>query len=131
MPQQGEVKSPIFLSPTPILIIGGGVADLKAATGAIVYGYGAHPSCPGEAAPMLDEGSDFSYAPDEILRDGDTISTDEWSLNALHTPGHISNHLCYELAEEKALFTGDHMMGLGHHSCRSARWQYGGLSGQS
>ena len=89
----------------------GGVADLKAATGAIVYGYGAHPSRPGEAAPMLDEGSDFSYAPDEILRDGNTISTDEWSLTSLHTPGHISNHLCYDLREEKALFTGDHMMG--------------------
>jgi glyoxylase-like metal-dependent hydrolase (beta-lactamase superfamily II) len=89
----------------------GGVAALKAATGATVYGYGAHPSAPGDAAPALDEGADFSYAPDEIITNGDSVETDEWTLKAIHTPGHISNHLCFELAAEKALFTGDHMMG--------------------
>ncbi len=89
----------------------GGVAALKEATGAPVYGAKAHPSKEGEAAPLLDEGSDFSYAPDVVMKDGDIISTQEWSLEALATPGHISNHLCFALPLEKALFTGDHIMG--------------------
>jgi len=41
------------------------------------------------------------------LRDGDTIETDGGTLLAVHTPGHASDHLCFYLVEEKALFTGD------------------------
>ena len=43
----------------------------------------------------------------EDLRDGQTIEGDGVTLTALHTPGHASDHLCYYLAEEKAVFTGD------------------------
>jgi glyoxylase-like metal-dependent hydrolase (beta-lactamase superfamily II) len=45
------------------------------------------------------------------LRDGDVIKGAGWTLEAIHTPGHTSNHLCYALAEESALFSGDHVMG--------------------
>ena len=42
--------------------------------------------------------------------DGDQISGPGWTLTAVATPGHTSNHLCFALEEEKALFTGDHVM---------------------
>lgn len=62
-------------------------------------------------APALDEGADYSFKPDFLLREGDKVSGDGWTLEAITTPGHLSNHLCFALFEEKALFTGDHMMG--------------------
>jgi len=45
------------------------------------------------------------------MRDGDVIKGDGWTLEALHTPGHTSNHLCFALLEENILFSGDHIMG--------------------
>ena len=42
---------------------------------------------------------------------GDVIDGKGWTLEAIHTPGHTSNHLCYALREENAVFTGDHVMG--------------------
>jgi glyoxylase-like metal-dependent hydrolase (beta-lactamase superfamily II) len=47
----------------------------------------------------------------EDLRDGQTIEGEGVTLTALHTPGHASDHLCYYLAEEKAVFTGDVVLG--------------------
>jgi glyoxylase-like metal-dependent hydrolase (beta-lactamase superfamily II) len=47
----------------------------------------------------------------ENLRDGDTIEGDGVRLVAVHTPGHASDHLCYYLPEEKAVFTGDVVLG--------------------
>lgn len=82
------------------------------ATGAPVLGFGAHPVREKKHdAPALDEGADYAYAPDEIISDGALIETDAWRLEAVHTPGHLSNHLCFALASQRALFTGDHMMG--------------------
>lgn len=80
-------------------------------TGATTFGYGPHPSPPGGAAPALDEGADFGFAPDRELNDGAAVPVEGLSITAIHTPGHISNHLCFALKEENALFTGDHMMG--------------------
>jgi glyoxylase-like metal-dependent hydrolase (beta-lactamase superfamily II) len=57
------------------------------------------------------EGPDLDFVPDERVSDGDLIQGAGWSLNAIHTPGHCSNHLCYYLAEENSLFSGDHVMG--------------------
>jgi glyoxylase-like metal-dependent hydrolase (beta-lactamase superfamily II) len=54
---------------------------------------------------------DTGYAPDRIMVEGDTVSGDGWTLRAVATPGHTSNHLCFELPEARALFTGDHVMG--------------------
>lgn len=51
------------------------------------------------------------YEPDRVLADGERISGDGWTLEAVATPGHTSNHLCFALLETGALFTGDHVMG--------------------
>jgi glyoxylase-like metal-dependent hydrolase (beta-lactamase superfamily II) len=82
-------------------------AALKAATGARTWGFGPHPA----AEEDVEEGGDRNFLPDTVLRDGDTVAGNGWTFTALHTPGHISNHLCFALAEEKALFSGDHVMG--------------------
>ena len=82
---------------------------LKETTGAKVYGFGPHPIRPGEKA--VEEGGDHDYAPDERVGDGDVIAGSGWTMEALHTPGHLSNHLCFGLREEQALFSGDHVMG--------------------
>jgi len=50
------------------------------------------------------------FDPDADVHDGHTIDADEFTLRALHTPGHASNHLCYLLEEERLLFSGDHIM---------------------
>ena len=59
----------------------------------------------------MEEGADFAFEPDAALRDGERIAGGDWSLEAVHTPGHTSNHLCFALPEERALFCGDHVMG--------------------
>ncbi len=64
-----------------------------------------------DTGPRADAGFDPSYAPDRVLADGEAVQGPGWTLAAVHTPGHTSNHLCYALAEEAALFTGDHVMG--------------------
>lgn len=83
-----------------------------AATGAPLIGFGAHPVREKKHdAPALDEGADYSYAPDQTIGDGAVIEGPNWRIEAVHTPGHLSNHLCFALPDQKALFTGDHMMG--------------------
>ncbi len=61
--------------------------------------------------PRADESFDTTYAPDRVLEDGEQMTGTGWTLTAVHTPGHTSNHLCFALEESKALFTGDHVMG--------------------
>ena len=78
-----------------------GARALKAATGAQVLGFGAVPD---------DGRQDTAFAPDRALRDGDVLDCGAFSLRAVHTPGHASNHLCYLLERRKLLFTGDHIM---------------------
>jgi glyoxylase-like metal-dependent hydrolase (beta-lactamase superfamily II) len=81
---------------------------LAKATGAKVYSYGPHPTPEGVTA---EQEGDFSFAPDVKLNDGDVIQGDGWNVEAVHTPGHISNHLCFAVKEDKALLSGDHVMG--------------------
>lgn len=70
------------------------------------------PADHGEAAsPGLEEGADDRFRPDVTLNDGDVISGPGWTLEAVTTPGHTSNHVCFALKEENALFCGDHIMG--------------------
>ncbi len=87
-----------------------GARALKRATGAPVLGCARH--VPVERAPSgrLDASHDLDHAPDRVLRDGDTLAGAGYTLTAVHTPGHASNHLCFALAEENALFSGDHVM---------------------
>lgn len=61
--------------------------------------------------PRSDESFDSTYAPDRVLEEGEAMTGTGWTLRAVHTPGHTSNHLCFALEESGALFTGDHVMG--------------------
>lgn len=117
-----------------------GAQWMKQRTGATVYGYGPHgavgPDDPNDKIdfsgyitaeekakydkeyedldPALKrEGPDLTFKPEERLEDGDEIGDGAggWTITAVHTPGHCSNHLCYSLAQEQTLFTGDHVMG--------------------
>ncbi|MGY9084175.1 MAG: MBL fold metallo-hydrolase [Acidimicrobiales bacterium] len=54
---------------------------------------------------------DWDFAPDVTVAHGDIIQGTGFSFEALHTPGHISNHLCFALREEQSVFSGDHVMG--------------------
>jgi len=53
---------------------------------------------------------DATFRPDRILGDGDVLAAGEFELQALHTPGHASNHLCYRHAGSNWLVTGDHVI---------------------
>ena len=82
---------------------------LAAATGAPIIG--CPPLAIADEGPRADASFDFDYAPDVVLADGERIAGDDWTLEAVATPGHTSNHLCFALIEANALFTGDHVMG--------------------
>lgn len=89
---------------------------LAAATGAPILGFGPHPPIDArrggpESGAVEEEPGDWAFIPDVTLTDGDVLAGDGWTLECLHTPGHISNHLCFALAEDRGLFTGDHIMG--------------------
>jgi len=81
---------------------------LAVATGAPVRGLPAVKTQDGEA---LEAGDDLAFRPDAPVADGERFAGRGWTLEAVHTPGHASNHLCYALVEENALFSGDHVMG--------------------
>lgn len=76
-------------------------ATLAAATGAKLVGQ----------PPPFGGSQDQSFFPEQVLNDCDRLATDEFTLRAVHTPGHASNHLCYLHEELNWLFTGDHVMG--------------------
>jgi len=61
--------------------------------------------------PRADESFDSTYAPNRVLEDEEAMTGPGWTLRAVHTPGHTSNHLCFALEESGALFSGDHVMG--------------------
>lgn len=116
-----------------------GATWMKEKTGATVFGYGPHglvgPNDPNDKVdfsryftkeekesydkeyedldPALKrEGPDLSFQPDERVSDGDVVAAADgnWRVEAVHTPGHCSNHICYALPQESVLFTGDHVM---------------------
>jgi len=77
--------------------------------GCKVYAKG--PAIPTESEVRMEAGDDLSFRPDETIEDGWTATGPGWTLEAIETPGHTSNHVCYALHEENALFSGDHVMG--------------------
>ncbi len=89
------------------------VPRVKAATGAAVYAEGPHrPARPlhiGETR-RLDASADMDFRPDVALADGDVVSGDGWTMEAVTTPGHTANHMAYALPESDLLFSGDHVM---------------------
>jgi glyoxylase-like metal-dependent hydrolase (beta-lactamase superfamily II) len=74
-------------------------SKIAASTGARIAGFAPFPKA-----------DEVTLTLDRVLRDGDTIDGTEFRLEALHTPGHAPNHLCFLLDEERALFTGDHVL---------------------
>lgn len=82
---------------------------LQKATGAVTIAYGAVEAPPASGL-RLDASIDHDFVPDQRLADGDAVSGPGWTLQALFTPGHMSNHMCFALKEEQALFAGDHVM---------------------
>jgi len=89
------------------------VPAIKAATGAKVYAEGPHraarPLHIGEHNP-LDASADRDFRPDVTLEDGEVVAGDGWSIEAVTTPGHTANHMCYALNDKNVLFAGDHIM---------------------
>ncbi|ATE65882.1 MBL fold metallo-hydrolase [Rhizorhabdus dicambivorans] len=83
--------------------------ELKARTGAPIIGCA--PLVLDDSGPRADAAFDRTYVPDEAMADEARIEGDGWTLEAVHTPGHTSNHICYALPEAQVLFTGDHVMG--------------------
>ncbi|MGI8841448.1 MAG: MBL fold metallo-hydrolase [Caulobacteraceae bacterium] len=82
---------------------------LAVATGAAIHGCAA-PAIGVRGEVALEAGHD-RFVPDVSVCEGATIEGKGWTFEAIPTPGHTSNHICYGLAEENALFSGDHIMG--------------------
>jgi len=82
---------------------------LRAATGAPIVGCA--PLALEDDGPRADAAFDFDYRPDRVLGDGEALGGEGWTLRAVATPGHTSNHICLALPQAGALFTGDHVMG--------------------
>ena len=78
---------------------------LKALTGALIVGRSSPRREGGEEA---EEGA---FRPDVEVEDGQAVAGEGWTLEAVVTPGHASNHVAYALPQENALFCGDHVMG--------------------
>lgn len=74
--------------------------ELAARTGAPILGQSPLPGDPAQATLRVDR----------PLADGERLQTGEFTLRALHTPGHVGNHLCYLLEDEQLLFSGDHLI---------------------
>lgn len=85
---------------------------LKEATGAITCGYRRTGAERGniQRSPSGTEFVDIDFVPDIELGHGEAISGKDWSLTALHTPGHAPDHICYALDDRDILFSGDHVM---------------------
>lgn len=78
--------------------------------GCEVYGRRPIQIPPSGGEVRMEAGDDLGFRPDVELSDGDVFTGPGWTLEALHTPGHTSNHVCYALKEENTLFSGDHVM---------------------
>ena len=88
-----------------------GTKLLQAALGGESYGFGPHGSGRPDPGVEVEEGGDYDFTPDQRLHDGDIIEGPGFSFEAVHTPGHCSNHMCFRLRQERVLFCGDHVMG--------------------
>jgi glyoxylase-like metal-dependent hydrolase (beta-lactamase superfamily II) len=90
-----------------------GLGALIAATGAKTAGYG-HKARSHGARRTSAAGGEYveqDFVPDVALRHGDRLEGEGWSLQALFTPGHAPDHLCFALEGTEILFSGDHVMG--------------------
>lgn len=84
---------------------------LKAKTGAPIYGCAVGVQAE-ESTIRTEAGADLGFSPDiSLCGGGQIIEGEGWTIEAVATPGHTSNHICFALKEENALFSGDHIMG--------------------
>jgi glyoxylase-like metal-dependent hydrolase (beta-lactamase superfamily II) len=84
---------------------------LQEKTGAKIYGCAVGAKA-GDSAVITEAGHDLDFSPDvDICGGGAVFEGPGWTLEAIATPGHTSNHICFALKEENALFSGDHIMG--------------------
>lgn len=88
--------------------------DLSARTGAKVHGFGPHDAARNPLMNTLGplgggEGIDHDFRPDALLGHGDIVEGESFALEAVHLPGHLSNHLGF--ATQGRLFSGDCVMG--------------------
>ena len=91
-------------------------AWLRETTGAPTIAFGPHGAVDTtddeESDVKVEESIDLAFVPDVRAVDGSLVACARgWTMRAVHTPGHTSNHLCFALDQEGALFTGDHVMG--------------------
>ena len=95
-------------------------AWLHDTTGAPTFAFGPHLTSSADSrmdstiedGVTLEETTDTDFVPDVHVGDGEVVAMGSgWTMHAVFTPGHTSNHMCYALDEERALFTGDHVMG--------------------
>jgi glyoxylase-like metal-dependent hydrolase (beta-lactamase superfamily II) len=84
---------------------------LKDRTGAPIYGCAVATPDEDDSGVKMEAGHDLSFKPDVSLCLGGEVSGPGWTMEAIPTPGHTSNHLCYALRQENCLFSGDHIMG--------------------
>ena len=85
--------------------------DFARETGAVLAAGRRRPGDPLPPGNGLEETADPALAPDLVLAAGDRLGGPDWALEVVATPGHTSDHLCFALAGEGVLFTGDHVMG--------------------
>ena len=84
---------------------------LQEKTGAKIYGCAVGAKA-ADSTVITEAGSDLDFTPDiDICGGGALFEGPGWTLEAIATPGHTSNHICFALKEENALFSGDHIMG--------------------
>ncbi len=88
-----------------------GCALLREYTQAPTYAYGPHGAGKLESGVQVEEGGDMEFSPDVRVKDGEIIQGEGFSIECVYTPGHTSNHVCFQYREAQALFTGDHVMG--------------------
>ncbi len=85
-------------------------AKLSAAMGAKTYSAISPAQSVVTSGLRLDASIDHDFAPHVSLSDGDVVEGNGWTLEAVFTPGHMSNHMSFSLREDKALLVGDHIM---------------------
>ncbi|WP_420959841.1 MBL fold metallo-hydrolase [Brucella sp. IR073] len=88
-------------------------ARLKEATGAVIVAEGPHrPARPLHVGEVnaLDASADTDFSPDICLADGAAVEGDGWTLRAIHTPGHTTNHMAFALEGTGIVFSADHVM---------------------
>ncbi len=90
-----------------------GLARLAEITGAEILGVGSQRESR-EAIVLSAQTEGFidaDFKPDRMLKGGERISGADWQLEAIFTPGHAPDHLCFALNDGETLLSGDHVMG--------------------